>query len=75
MKPLSQRWHTMGNSNILLQRDCFSAFLAKYVIENQNKPPHLKENRATAKLLVRQADLCVEASGSGERLAFAHGGV
>ena len=65
----------MANSNTFVQPDSFSVFLAKYVIENQNKPPQLKENWATAELLLRHADLSVEASGSGERLAVAHGGV
>lgn len=67
-KPLKQRWHTLGKSNTLVQRDCYSAFLAKNVIENQNKPSHLREDWATAELLLRRAGLCVEQSGSGERL-------
>jgi len=69
-KPLSQRWHTLGESNSLVQRDCYSAFLAKNVIENQHKPSRLQEEWATAELLLRRAGLCVEQSGSGERLRF-----
>jgi hypothetical protein len=69
-KPLKQRWHTLGKSNTLVQRDCYSAFLAKNVIENQHKPSHLREDWATAELLLRRAGLCVEQSGSGERLRF-----
>jgi hypothetical protein len=67
-KPLKQRWHTLGDSNTLVQRDCYSAFLAKNVIENQHKPSRLREDWATAELLLRRAGLCVEQSGSGERL-------
>ena len=67
-KPLSQRWHVLGKSNTLVQRDCYSAFLAKNVIENQHKPSKLQEEWATAELLLRRAGLCVEQSGSGERL-------
>jgi hypothetical protein len=69
-KPLKQRWHTLGDSNTLVQRDCYSAFLAKNVIENQHEPSRLRENWATAELLLRRAGLCVEQSGSGERLRF-----
>ena len=69
-KPLKQRWHTLGMSNTLVQRDCYSAFLARSVIENQHKPSHLREDWATAELLLRRAGLCVEQSGSGERLRF-----
>ncbi len=69
-KPLKQRWHTLGESNTLVQRDCYSAFLAKNVIESQHKRSHLREDWATAELLLRRAGLCVEQSGSGERLRF-----
>jgi hypothetical protein len=66
--PLEQRWHTLGESNTLVQRDCYSAFLAKNVIENEHKPSQLREDWATAELLLRRAGLCLEQSGSGERL-------
>jgi hypothetical protein len=67
-KPLSQRWHTLGKSNTLVQRDCYSAFLAKNVIDNQHKPNLLREDWAAAEPLLRRAGLCVEQSGSAERL-------
>jgi len=67
-KPLSQRWHALGMSNTLVQRDCYSAWLAKNVIEDQHKPSQLREDWATAEPLLRRAGLCVEQSGSGERL-------
>ncbi len=67
-KPLSQRWHTLGKSNTLVQRDCYSAFLAKNVIENQHKPSQLQVDWAAAEPLLRRAGLCLEQSGSGKRL-------
>jgi hypothetical protein len=71
-KPLNQRWHVLGGSQTLVQRDCYSAFLAKNVvfqgIENQHKPSQIVKDWATAELLLRRAGLCVEQSGSGERL-------
>lgn len=67
-KPLSQRWHTLGMSNTLVQRDCYSAFLAKNVIENQHKPSLLEKSWATAERLLRRAGLCVDSSESGDRL-------
>ena len=66
-KPLSQRWHALAGSNLLVQRDCYSAFLARNVIENQHKPSRLREDWATAEPLLRRAGLCVEQSGSVER--------
>ena len=69
-KPLSQRWHALGESNTLVQRDCYSALLAKNVIDNQHKSPRLQESWAAAEPLLRRAGLCVEQSGSGERLRF-----
>ena len=67
-KPLSQRWHTLGASSTLVQRDCYSAFLAKHLIENQHKSSQLHEGWATAEPLLRRAGLCVEQSESGTRL-------
>ena len=67
-KALSQRWHQLGASSTLVQRDCYSAFLAKNAIENQHKPSQLEESWATAEPLLRRAGLCVEKSESGVRL-------
>ena len=67
-KPLSQRWHLLGDAQLMVQRDCYSAFLAKNVIENQHKPSQLREDWATAEPLLRRAGLCVEQSESGVRL-------
>lgn len=67
-KPLSQRWHDLGTAGVLVQRDCYSAFLAKNAIENKHKPSQLEETWAAAKPLLRRAGLCVEQSESGTRL-------
>ena len=67
-KPLSQRWHALGGSGLLVQRDCYSAFLAKNVTENQHKSSLLAESWAAAEPLLRRAGLCVEKSESGTRL-------
>jgi hypothetical protein len=67
-KPLSQRWHDLGGSGLLVQRDCYSAFLAKNAIENQHNPSQLETSWATADPLLRRAGLCLEQPESGVRL-------
>jgi hypothetical protein len=67
-QPLSLRWHDLGNTGVLVQRDCYSAFLAKNAIENQHKPSQLNESWAAAEPLLRRAGLCLEQSESGARL-------
>lgn len=67
-KPLSQRWHLLGSSDIMVQRDCYSAFLAKSVIENQHNPSQLQNGWAAAEPLLRRAGLCIEQSKRGTRL-------
>ena len=73
-KPLSQRWHGLGNTHTIVQRDCYSAFLAKNVVvegkKNQHNSSRLFESWATAEPLLRRAGLCLNQSGSGERLRF-----
>lgn len=70
-KPLAQRWHALagpGEGNQQVQRDCYSAWLAKCVRDNQHKPPQLDESWAAAQPLLRRAGLCVEQLWSGGRL-------
>ena len=67
-KPLSQRWHDLGGSGLLVQRDCYSAFLAKNTLDHQHKSPLLREEWAAAQPLLRREGLCVEKSESGTRL-------
>ena len=35
-KPLKQRWHQLGETDTLVQRDIMSAFLACYATENRH---------------------------------------
>ena len=67
-KPLSLRWHDLGHTGVLVQRDCYSAFLAKNVVENQHKSSRLDQSWAAAKPLLRRAGLCADQSESGARL-------
>jgi len=64
-KPLSQRWHPMGWSDVLVQRDCYSAFLAKHAVGSEHNPSQLAEGWAAAEPLLRRAGLCVQKSASG----------
>jgi len=70
-KPLSQRWHALGGpgeGNLQVQRDCYSAWLAKCVRDNQHKPSQLSSSWAAAKPLLQRAGLCVEQLWSEGRL-------
>lgn len=68
-KPLSQRWHRLGGSNTLVQRDCYSAFLAKHASGSEHNPFRLEEAWTAAESLLRRAGLCVEEPASGKALA------
>lgn len=57
-KPLSQRWHRLGGSSIIVQRDCYSAFLAKHATEDGHSPSRLDEGWAVAEPLLERAGLC-----------------
>jgi hypothetical protein len=65
-KALSKRWHDLGSSGEVVQRDCYSAFLAKNVTENQHNPSRLEQSWAAAKLLLQRVGLCKEQSASGK---------
>ena len=64
-KPLSQRWHRLGGSTRLVQRDMYSAFLAQQVMEDQHNPSRLEEGWSVAEPLLSRAGLCFEESASG----------
>lgn len=64
-KKLSQRWHALGNSDTLVQRDCYSAFLAKNANEDQHNPSRLDKSWAAAEPLLRRVGLCKDQSASG----------
>ena len=63
-KLLSQRWHPMGGSDVWVQRDCYSAFLAKHAVGSEHNPSRLEEGWATAEPLLRRAGLCVQKSAN-----------
>ena len=48
-KPLSQRWHTLGDGSGVVQRDIYSAFLARCVMGNAHHPSHIEEMWAAQK--------------------------
>jgi hypothetical protein len=69
-KPLSQRWHRLGGTGAYVQRDCYSAFLAKHASGDAHNPTRLNEAWAAAEPLLRRAGLCVDPSASGKAPAF-----
>lgn len=64
-KPLSLRWHALSGSDSLVQRDCYSAFLAQQVLDGKHNPPRLEASWAAAKPLLMRAGLCVNQLASG----------
>lgn len=65
-KPMKKRWHNLGGTNEVVQRDCYSAFLAKNVTENNHNPSRLETSWAAAKPLLRRVGLCGNQSASGK---------
>lgn len=68
-KPLSQRWHPLGDGAVLVQRDCYSAFLAKCVMEGEHNPCQLDSSWPAAELLLRRVGLLREKPASGTAFA------
>jgi hypothetical protein len=64
-KPLSQRWHALGGGPVLVQRDAYSAFLAREVQDGAHNPSQLQRAWAAAEPLLRRAGLCKTQSTSG----------
>jgi len=54
-KPLSQRWHALSDGSGVVQRDVYSAFLARCVIDNQHHPSHIEKMWAAQKPALLQA--------------------
>ena len=48
-KPLSQRWHVLGDGSGVVQRDVYSAFLARCVMSNTHHPSHIETMWAAQK--------------------------
>ena len=57
-KPLKERWHRWGNSDMLVQRDIMSAFLACYATEKGHDRSLLLRKWATAESLLSGSGLC-----------------
>lgn len=53
-KPLSQRWHVLGDGSGVVQRDVYSAFLARCVMENKHHLSHLEAMWAAQKPVLLQ---------------------
>ena len=53
-KPLSQRWHVLGDGSGVVQRDVYSAFLARCVITNTLHPSHIEAMWAAQKPVLLQ---------------------
>lgn len=53
-KPLSQRWHVLGDGSGVVQRDVYSAFLARCVISNTHHPSHIEVMWAAQKPVLLQ---------------------
>ena len=64
-KTLSQRWHRLGGDTVLVQRDVYSAFLARNVESGRHNPTRLRENWAAQEPVLRRAGLCINESASG----------
>ncbi|MBE0505712.1 MAG: transposase [Marinospirillum sp.] len=70
-KTLSERWHFLGGktseSALLVQRDCYSAFLALCVIENEHQSSQLHTRWPVVKQRLEQAGWCrpIEVANGG----------
>ena len=64
-KPLSQRWHALGGGPVLVQRDAYSALLAREVDEGAHNPSRLNRAWAAAEPLLRRVGLCRDQSAKG----------
>ncbi len=53
-KPLSQRWHVLGDGSGVVQRDIYSAFLARCVMSNKHHPSHIETMWAAQKPVLLQ---------------------
>lgn len=63
-KPLSQRYHEFPDGT-RIQRDLYSAFLAKNLVDSTHDSSHLSKEWASAEPLLRQAESCCKQSAIG----------
>ncbi|OUO49794.1 hypothetical protein B5F76_13140 [Desulfovibrio sp. An276] len=57
-KPLKQRWHQLGDTDTLVQRDIMSAFLACYATENRHDRSLLLSKWPAVEALLSDSGLC-----------------
>jgi hypothetical protein len=61
-KKLNQRWHFLGGkkseSGVLVQRDCYSAFLALCVVDNKHQSSRLHSRWPVVRQLLEQVGWC-----------------
>ena len=50
----SQRWHVLGDGSGVVQRDVYSAFLARCVMSNTHHPSHIESMWAAQKPVLLQ---------------------
>ena len=53
-KPFSQRWHVLGDGSGVVQRDIYSAFLARCVMSNEHHSYHIETMWAARKPMLLQ---------------------
>lgn len=56
-KPLSQRWHRLGETNWIIQRDVYSALLAMCAAENEHDPSAVERRLRAKDALLQSAGL------------------
>ncbi len=73
-KPLSQRWHVLGDGSGIVQRDVYSAFLASCVVtkekEHRHHPSHIEVMWAAQESVLRRSGWCFNQSASGSVQTF-----
>ncbi len=57
-KSLKQRWHQLGETDTLVQRDIMSAFLACYAAENRHDRSLLLSKWPAVEVLLSDSGLC-----------------
>lgn len=65
-KSLSQRWHSLGGTQTLVQRDIYSAFLARHASEDGHNPSLLAREWAAQEPVLRRVGLCLDQSATGK---------
>ena len=69
-KPLSQRWHVLGDSSGIVQRDIHSVFSGYCPEGHRHQPPRIEEIRAAQGPAQRQSGWRRNQPASGEERSF-----